>query len=249
MIKSQLSGIQTIKSLSNMSCLQISLRNLSLSSSVQLVQKAKVVPSGIPKKPATPWVNFYSKNFQTVKKSNPNLATAEIMRKISTEWAKVGEKEKEKMQALYVKDVESFKKKMEKVPQHKLEDLKIARKIKQTEKEVRVSKQERKNLLISLNKPKKPLSSFFLYTIDRRPQLPTNLSAVEKTSKMAKEWRDANKQLKDFYEKKQAELAKKHEKDLEKWNMKMHKEGKLEEIAEAEKSLARAKQAMRQVEA
>merc|ERR1712083_1149203 len=137
----------------------------------------------------------------------------------------------------------------EKVPQHKLEDLKIARKLKQTEKEVRVSKQERKNLLISLNKPKKPLSSFLLYTIDRRPQLPTNLKPVEKTAKMAKEWRDANKQLKDFYEKKQAELAKKHEKDLEKWNMKMHKEGKLEEIAEAEKSLARAKQAMRQVEA
>merc|ERR1712083_203756 len=102
-------------------------------------------------------------------------------------------------------------------------------------KELRKAKQEKKNLLNSLNKPKRPLNAYMLYTLDRRVQLPSEMAHMDKMVKMGKEWKEANKQLKDFYEKKQAELAKKYEKDLEKWNIKMNMDGKLVEIADAEK--------------
>merc|ERR1712179_289371 len=128
-----------------------------------------------------------------------------------------------------------FKKKMEGVPQEMLMEMKAAKKDKLEGKELRKAKQGKKNLLNSLNKPKRPLNAYMLYTLDRRPQLPSDMAHTDKMVKMGKEWKEANKQLKDFYEKKQSELAKKYEKDLEKWNMKMHKEGKLVEIANAEK--------------
>merc|ERR1719312_84966 len=60
-------------------------------------------------------------------------------------------------------------------------------------KELRKAKKEKKDLLDSLNKPKRPLSSYILYTMDRRPQLPSDMSSTDKVKKMGMEWKEANK--------------------------------------------------------
>ena len=92
--------------------------------------------------------------------------------------------------------------------------------------------------------PKRPVNAYLMYTMDRRPQLSSISLEKDKTTKMAAEWKEANKEVKDFYEKKQADAAKQYMKDLEKWRMKMQKEGKLAELGMAEKSLAKSKKSL-----
>jgi len=229
MIKSQMSGLQTIWSVNNLST---TFRSLCLTTSAYQAQRANVY---IPKRPANPWVRYYAKQYPTFKKSYPAAGSSDLMKMIHKEWLKLGESEKEKMQKVYQLELETFKKKMEELPQEMLSELKAAKKVKLEGKDLRKAKKEQKDLLNSLNKPKRPLSAYVLYTMDRRPQLPSDMAPKAKMVKMGKEWKEANKQLKDFYEKKQSELAKIYDKDLEKWNMKMHKEGKLVEIADAVK--------------
>jgi len=235
MIKSQLSGtgLQNLWSVQNISTV---FRHLSVSTSVQQPQKAI---TEIPKRPPTPWITYYTKHFPAFKKSYPSSNNPELMKKINNEWGKLAQNEKEKMQKVYLNEMAVYKKKMEKVPQQMLDEMKAAKVAKQEEKKSRKAKKETKDFLNSLNKPKRPLNAYLLYTQDRRPQLPSTMTSADKLVKMGKEWKEANKQLKDFYEKKQVELAKKYEKDLERWNMKMQKDGKLVEIADAEKRLKR----------
>ena len=227
--------------------LSSSLRQLSLSYS--LLEKS---PIDLPKKPPTPWINYYSQNYQPYKKSFPDLTTPELMRKISQDWAKVPSEEKSKLQALYHKQKEVYATKLAEVPQDQIDEAKAVKKAKQMEKQDKeIEKQaklnekqtlkdkksaesELKNLLTSLKKPKRPVSSYILYCMDRRPKLPDSLSATEKVKQMAEEWRESDRKTRERYEKKNKELVEMYEEELDSWSMRMHKEGKTEDIARAQ---------------
>ena len=230
MIKSQMLGLQSFRSINNN--LSTAFRSLCLTTPAYQSHGAK---AEIPKRPANPWITYYSKQYPAFKKSYPTLSSSDLMKKIHIDWLKLGESEKEKMQTVYRNELETYKRKMEEVPKEMLSERKSAKKNKVDGKELRKAKKEKKDLLDSLNKPKRPLSSYMLYTMDRRPQLPSDMSSTDKVKKMGMEWKEANKQLKDFYENKYAELSKNYEKDLEMWNAKMHRDGKLVEIADATK--------------
>ena len=222
-------GFQPIRSINNLST---SFRSLCLTTTVYQAERVKC---DIPKRPSNPWITYYAKHYPAFKKSYPSSTASDLMKKIHNQWVNVARTEKEKMQKVYHQELETFKKKMEEVPQEMLNELKAVKKDKLEVKGLRKAKQVKKDLLNSLNKPKRPLNAYMLYTLDRRPQLPSDMAYSDKIVKMGTEWKEANKQLKDFYEKKQAALAKQYEKDLEKWNMKMHNDGQLIKIAEAEK--------------
>merc|ERR1712179_602285 len=116
-------------------------------------------------------------------------ASPDLMKKIHNEWVILNQKEKEKMQKVFHMELETFKKKMEEVPQEMLMEIKAAKKDKLEGKELRKAKQEKKNLLNSLNKPKRPLNAYMLYTLDRRPQLPSDMAHTDKMVKTGKEWK------------------------------------------------------------
>ena len=56
-----------------------SLRQISLSPSAL---KASPIVEEIPKKPSTPWVNYFTSKLPEFKKNNPNMRQPDIMRKI-----------------------------------------------------------------------------------------------------------------------------------------------------------------------
>merc|ERR1719369_1544801 len=236
MINSQLSAIQMLGSINQIST--------PLSVSATTAQQVQKATFEILKRPTTPWVVYYAKHLPTYQKSHPGIRRSELMKKINTEWAKVADIEKEKMSKVYQIELETFRKKMEKIPQEKLEEIQAEKKAKKVEKAAKKFKQEKKNLLISLNKPKRPINAYLMYTMDRRPQLSNLGLEKEKTAKMAVEWKEANKELKDLYKKKQAEATNQYTKDLEKWEMKMQKEGKLAELGMANKSVIKIKKMM-----
>merc|ERR1719516_92752 len=105
------------------------------------------------------------------------------MKKINHEWGKLAQNEKEKMQKVYLNEMAVYKKKMEKVPQQILDEMKAAKVAKQEEKKSRKAKKETKDFLNSLNKPKRPLNAYLLYTQDRRPQLPSTMTSADKLVK------------------------------------------------------------------
>merc|ERR1719350_806604 len=132
--------LQTVRSVPSLSS---SFRHLSLTSTIS-AQKSGTVE--LPKKPRTPWVNFYTKNLSVYKKSNPTLSTPELMRKLSGEWAKVPEKDKSKMQEFYKKENEAYKAEMAEVPQGQLDNIKAAKKLKNIKASVTSAKSELEKL-------------------------------------------------------------------------------------------------------
>jgi RecG-like helicase len=241
MLKIPLStALQTFRSVPSVSS---SFRHLTLSSSI-LARKsntAEPVRAELPKKPMTPWVNFYTKNLSVFKKSYPTLSPPELMRKLGKEWANVPEKDKSKLQEFYKKENEAFKAEMAKVPQEQLDNIKSVKKLKNTKDNVKSAKEELLNLQTSLGKPKRPMSSYLLYCEDRRASLSSTLSAPEKMKLLGAEWRQASAKTKAVYEKKSSELIEKYNKDLDSWSMKMHNDGMNEEISLAQMRLAKAK--------
>jgi len=227
--------LQTIRSVPSLSS---SFRHLSLTSTIS-AQKSNTVE--LPKRPKTPWLNFYTKNLPVFKKSNPTLTTPEIMRKIGAEWAKVPEKDKSKLQDFYKKENEAYKAEMAEVPQEQLDDIKAAKKEKKTKASVASATADLKNLQISLGKPKRPLSSFLLFCQERRPKLSTTLSPKETVSALGAEWRQITPKTKAVFEEKHKKLTEKYVKDLDQWSMKMHRDGMSEEISMAQMRLAKAK--------
>ena len=66
----------------------------------------------MPKRPATPWASFYAAQVPQYKKSYPNLAVPELMKKISEAWGQVSASEKEKMKQAYEKEKEIYNQKL-----------------------------------------------------------------------------------------------------------------------------------------
>ena len=48
----------------------------------------------MPKRPATPWVRFYTANYEKIKKADARLQTKEIMKQLSTRWRTLPDSEK-----------------------------------------------------------------------------------------------------------------------------------------------------------
>jgi len=170
------------------------------------------------------------------------------MKKISEDWARVPEQEKAKMQEMYEKEKEDYAIKLAKVPQNILDkvkeekDLKKSNRLNRATSKVKTeAEKELKSLLEKLNKPKKPMSSYLMFCMDRRPHLPPQLKSNEIIAHLAKEWNQASPTIKENYNKEHAKLAAKYEEELEKWSMQMHSQGRTEEITRAEMKLAQAK--------
>eukprot|EP00092_Neocalanus_flemingeri_P015179 GFUD01016396.1.p1 GENE.GFUD01016396.1~~GFUD01016396.1.p1 ORF type:complete len:189 (+),score=65.62 GFUD01016396.1:79-567(+) len=128
---------------------------------------------------------------------------------------------------------------MAKVPKELIENAKAVKKTKKNEKQNTQEKKKLKDLLASLNKPKRPISPYLLFCQDIKPRLSTDLSGTDRARKMGVEWNQADTKTKELFEKKSEELVLKYEKELESWNRKMHEEGRNEEIAMAQSKVAK----------
>jgi len=204
-----------------------SLRQISLSPSVLKP------PAGeeIPKKPATPWVQYFQAKMPEFKKSYPDMRQPDIMRKISESWGKVSEKEKEKFQFIYDKEKEIYQQKIASLSEEVISSNKSTNAKKKLTKSKKSAEEELKVLYDETNKPKKALSAYMLYSLDCRAKLPKTMSAQDILRKIGTDWNNAPQDVKDKYLEKQKAASDRYQKDLAAWNVRVEKKGYAEKIS------------------
>lgn len=195
----------------------------------------------IPKKPNTPWVNFFKDNLPEYRKNNPGAKVSDLMSKISEEWKKLPAQKKDPMVAQYEADKVKYQKLMDKVPDELKQKAKAEKRQKKAIASGRSAVVELKDMLESLGKPKRPLSGYMLFSQDRRARMTASerqKSPSDLVKMFAAEWKgmsDAQKQpYLDKYEKLKAE----HDRVMEKWTAKMSREGKMAGILAAQARVA-----------
>jgi len=225
-----------------------SLRSLSLS--CQLDNAAAAAQSKIPKRPASPWIRYFTANYPHAKKANPNLKVSQHMKDLSIKWNALPDGQKAKFVTDYEKEKESYKKKMAKVPEADLEEKSKESAKKRLTKVKNIAQTELKELLDSLKKPARPLGSGYLvYSIARQPAYREKGMTVTEASKaIAAEWKTLSEQQKQTFIKKADGSKQKYEQDIAAWTNKVKKMGKLEQVMDAEAKLAQAKKKLKDLD-
>ncbi|XP_034115972.1 transcription factor A, mitochondrial isoform X2 [Drosophila albomicans] len=149
----------------------------SASISNSAVQRSKSLEEQIglpprPKKPLTPYFRFMREMRPKLAAKDPNISTVQIVQELSRRWVDVDAKLKERLQAEYKKDQESY------VEQRAKYDAKITdeqraelKQMKQDISDAKERKQLRKRVK-ELGRPKKPASAFLRFVASERLNTP-----------------------------------------------------------------------------
>jgi len=199
----------------------------------------------IPKKPNTPWVNFFKANLPEHRKKNPGAKVSVLMSKIGEEWRKLPAQKKEPMVAQYEAEKVKYLKLMDKVPEEVKEQAKAEKRQKKVIASSKNAAMELKDMLESLGKPKRPLTGYMLFSKDRRARMTASerqKSPTEQISMLAAEWKGLSEAQKLPYLDKYEKLKAEHDRVMEKWTEKMSREGKMTGILAAQARVADLKE-------
>ena len=161
-----------------------SLRQISLSPSV-LKSSPAAAEQEMPKKPFSPWVQYFQAKMPEFKRNYPDMRQPDVMRKIryvcreqikqlftfnifSESWSQVSDKEKEKFKFIYEKEKEIYQQKVASLSDDVISSNKATKAQKRATKSKKSATDELKQLLEETNKPKKPLNAYLLFFIDSR---------------------------------------------------------------------------------
>jgi len=218
-----------------------SLRQISLSPSVVLRSSSASAVQEVPKKPSTPWVQYFQAKMPEYKRNYPDMRQPDIMRKISESWSQVSDKEKETFQFIYQKEKEIYQQKVASLSEDIISSKKATKAQKRVTKSKKSAADELKQLLEETNKPKKPLTAYILFSIDSRAKLPKTMSAPEKVKMIANDWQNAPDSVKNRYMEQQKVNTDRYQKDLSAWNSKMEKMGYAEKISALQEKVSMLK--------
>merc|ERR1719234_1963797 len=125
----------------------------------------------LPKRPNTPWVNFFKATLPEYRRKHPGAKVSDLMSKISEEWKKLPAQKKDPMISQYEAEKVKFQKLMEKVPEEVKEKAKEEKRQKKAFTSGRNAAAELKAMLERLGKPKRPLTGYMLFSMDRRARM------------------------------------------------------------------------------
>ena len=92
-----------------------------------------------------------------------------------------------------------------------------------------------------LNKPKKNLSAYLHFSVDRRQRLPDSLKGSETIKIIAQAWNELSEDARNQYEKKAAKDRERYKLEMERWQAKIKKDGSDEQISELKKLKSKKK--------
>lgn len=227
-----------------------SLRTLSLT--CRMENAAAAAESKIPKRPASPWIRYYTANYAVMKKTQPNLKTTEIMKQLSSKWNLLSENQKTQFVTAYEKEKVMYESKVAKIPQADLDEASKESAKKRLTKLKNTANTELKELLTTLNKPSKPVNVYALYVTSqfkaKADKGVQDKSSIDSMKSIAASWKLLTDQQKMPFTRKAEAAAEKYKKDLVTWTNKMNKMGKLEAIMDAETKLAMAKMKLKDLD-
>ncbi|XP_026321474.1 transcription factor A, mitochondrial [Hyposmocoma kahamanoa] len=185
-----------------------------------------------PKRPLTPFFKFMTQMRPALLAKNPGITSKEAIAWSSKHWQELDAETKSQMTKEYEKDLEDYKK-IKKIYDASLTD-EQKQEIKRV-KEVMTAAREKRKLKAEykeLGRPKKPMSSYFLFMQMKKDALKGN-NIKEFQEKVKQEWLKLTENERTKYEKQAQELMNKYKKDLEAWELKM--------VAKGRSDLVRAK--------
>ena len=163
-----------------------SLRQISLSPS-GFKSSPAAAGQEIPKKPSSPWVQYFQAKMPEFKRNYPDMRQPDVMRKIrhvekksklsnncftfnffSESWSQVSDKEKEKFKFIYEKEKEIYQQKIASLSDDVISSNKATKAKKRATKSKKSAEDELKQLFEETDKPKKPLNAYLLFAIDSR---------------------------------------------------------------------------------
>ncbi|CAH2092759.1 unnamed protein product [Euphydryas editha] len=173
-----------------------------------------------PKRPLTPFFKFMTQMRPALLAKNPGISSKEAIAWSSKHWQELDNETKTQMLKEYEKDLEDYKKIKEiyesSLTEQQKEDIKRVKEEMAVAKEKRRLKAEYKEM----GRPKKPMSSYFLYAQSRNDTFKSN-ELKEYQERVKRDWLKLPESERVKYEKQAQELMNKYKKDLEAWELKM----------------------------
>ncbi|KAF8047398.1 hypothetical protein N665_3061s0004 [Sinapis alba] len=195
-----------------------------------------------PKHPISAFLVYANERRAALREENKNVV--EVAKMTGEEWKKLSDKEKEPFEEVAKKNKETYLQAMEEYKRtkeeeamsqkkeedellklHKQEALQLLKKKEKTDNLIKKKKEtkKKKNENVDPNKPKKPASSFFLFSKDARKALTeerpgTSNSTV--TALISVKWKELGEEEKQSYNNKAAKLMEAYKKELEDYNKK-----------------------------
>ncbi|XP_050347989.1 transcription factor A, mitochondrial [Nymphalis io] len=173
-----------------------------------------------PKRPLTPFFKFMTQMRPALLAKNPGISSKEAIAWSSKHWQQLDSETKSQMVKEYEKDLEDYKKIKDiyesSLTDQQKEDIKRVKDEMATAKEKRKLKAEYKEM----GRPKKPMSSYFLFAQSRSDTLKGN-DIKEYQKKLRMDWLNLPESERVGFEKQAQNLMNKYKKDLEAWELKM----------------------------
>ncbi|XP_009137390.1 high mobility group B protein 6 [Brassica rapa] len=195
-----------------------------------------------PKHPISAFLVYANERRAALREENKNVV--EVAKMTGEEWKKLSDKEKapyeevaKKNKETYLQAMEEYKRTKEEeamsqkkeeeelLKLHKQEALQLLKKKEKTDNLIKKEKEtkKKKNENVDPNKPKKPASSFILFSKDARKALTeerpgTSNSTV--TALISVKWKELGEEEKQSYNNKAAKLMEAYKKELEDYNKK-----------------------------
>ncbi|XP_010529634.1 PREDICTED: high mobility group B protein 6 [Tarenaya hassleriana] len=196
-----------------------------------------------PKQPLSAFLMYANQRRTALRAENKN--PVEVAKATGEEWKNMSEKQKspyemmaKKNKEVYLQEMEVYKRKKEEeemnqkkedeelMKLHKQEALQLLKKKEKTEnmiKKKKETKKKKKNENVDPNKPKKPASSFFLFSKDARKSLQEERPGINNSTLNALisvKWKELDEAGRQIYNGKAAELMESYKKELEEYNKK-----------------------------
>ncbi|CAH8275572.1 unnamed protein product [Arabidopsis lyrata] len=195
-----------------------------------------------PKHPVSAFLVYANERRAALREDNKSVV--EVAKITGEEWKNLSDKKKapyeevaKKNKETYLQAMEEYKRTKEEealsqkkeeeelLKLHKQEALQLLKKKEKTDNLIKKEKatKKKKNENVDPNKPKKPASSYFLFSKDERKRLTeerpgTNNSTV--TALISVKWKELSEEEKQVYNKKAAKLMEAYKKEVEDYNKK-----------------------------
>lgn len=192
------------------------------SSTKELLDKLNVPTK--PKKPLTPYLRFANERRLDLSKRYPNMKATEIVKKCAEDWKNVDESVKQKYVNEYNVENEKYGAIMEsyqaRLTSEQKEALKIATREKTEERKKRRLKKEFKET----GKPKRPLTSYMRYVIDKTKGDSRPIKDVAADLKSG--WASLSAQEKERYHNEYLQDKKRYEMEMKNYENRMLNQGR-----------------------
>ncbi|RLU25751.1 hypothetical protein DMN91_001909 [Ooceraea biroi] len=178
-----------------------------------------------PKKPLTPFIQYCMSTRSKLQKENPNYSYKDIVKKASEQWTELDPAIKQNLQKQFAEQHSIYKQKLMEYENSITSDQKMLVKEELRKKELAWEKNQIKQKLVALGKPKRPLNAFYLFVQSKRVTKDPLTPQKDWMSKISKEWKDMTMDAKNKYVTEATKLFENYKVDVKKWEQDMIQAG------------------------